>query len=98
MVNFAGDNRVASRSGTLFLYQGGSTTWRAELTGGDVDGFDSNSGVNELSAWDCFFGDAETATGTNNERSDARAGFGLLNCRGCNYSDATTYCRMVFRD
>ncbi len=98
MVNFLGDNRVASRSGTLFLYQGGSTTWRLELNGGDVDGYDNSGGVNEVAAWDCYFGDAETATGTNNERVDAQAGFGLLNCRGCTYSDATTSCRMVFRD
>jgi transposase-like protein len=98
MVNWAGDNRVASRSGTLFLYQGGSASWRLELNAGDIEGTDSTSGVNEVSAWDCFFGDAETSTGTNNERSDTRAGFGLLNCRGCNYSDATTSCRMVFRD
>lgn len=98
MVNFAGDNRVASRSGTLFVYQGGGTTWRVEQNGGDVDGFDNASGVQEVSAWDCFFGDAETSTGTNNERTDSRAGFGLLNCRGCTYSDATTSCRMVFRD
>lgn len=98
MVNFAGDQRVGSRSGTLFLYQGGTSSWRAELNGADIDGFDNSASNHELSAWDCFFTDAETSTGTSNQRTDAQNGFGLLNCRGCTFSDPTTSCRMVFRD
>ncbi|MCA3012722.1 MAG: hypothetical protein INH41_10035 [Myxococcaceae bacterium] len=97
MVNWTGDGRVATRSGTLFLTPTNST-WRLEVAGGDFDGSDGDNGTNEYSAWDCYFTDAHFSTGTNNNRVDNGAGFGLLNCRGCTYNDALTSCRLVFRD
>ncbi len=37
--------------------------------------------------------DSQAAVDTSNARSDNGSGFGLLNCRGCSYSDVTTTCR-----
>ena len=79
----------------LFLTEGGNQ-WRVDA--GDIEGTDANGTLNEVRAWDCFFGDTETMTDTNDGRQDNAAGFGLLNCKGCDDSDTLTRCRMVFRD
>lgn len=98
MVNWNNDGMVATRSGTLFLNQRpGFNAWRLELDGSDIQGVDGNNAVEEMSAWDCYFGDS-AATDANNNRNDPGLGFSLLNCRGCNYSDTNMTCRMVFRD
>lgn len=97
MINFDGTGSAATRDGVLFLSQS-SNQWRLELNGSDVEQTDSNNSVGEVSAWDCYFGDFNLSTDTNNGRADTNLGFGLLNCKGCNYSDTTVTCRMVFRD
>jgi transposase-like protein len=92
-----GDGNVATREGTLFLSQT-TRAWRAVFAGTtDVVGVDGAGGNNELSAWDCYFGDAENTDNLNN-RNDTAIGFSLLNARGGSYSDADTTCRIVFRD
>ncbi len=100
MVNWDGTGTVASRSGKLFMSQT-SNSWRFE---NDVQGVDGAGGYTDTSAFDCYFGDFDTATDVNNGRVDNGLGFGLLNCRvipnggGCNFSDTTTTCRVVIRD
>lgn len=98
MVNWNGDGSATTRSGHLYLSQT-TNTWRTELYGyADTEGVDSNGATTEISAWDCYFGDFNFAADSNNARQDTGLGFGLLNCRGCVYSDTATTCRMVFRD
>lgn len=98
MVNWDGNGAVATRSGTLFLSQGNNPNlWRGEVAGADIFGVDSDNAVNEYVFFDCYFGDS-TNNGGSNGRNDPNVGFSLLNCQGCNYSDTTTTCRMVFRD
>jgi len=75
-----------------------SRWWRFSSSAGDAAGTDAAGGVQEISAWDCYFGDSETYTGTPNGRADVAVGWGLLNCAGCNYSDATVTCRVVIDD
>jgi hypothetical protein len=96
MVNWQNNDGVAaSRSGTLFLSQS-SNGWRLEQAGNDVQGVDSNGGINELSNWDCYLTDADNSA--QNSRADTTVGFGFFNCAGCTYADTQTFCRMVFRD
>lgn len=100
MLNYDATNNVATRSGHLF-YSQISSAWRVELpygSGAEPIGTDGDSVLHEFSVWDCYLGDAETSTDTNNGRTDNGAGLGLLNCRGCTYSDATTVCRLILRD
>ena len=100
MVNWDGTGNVASRTGKLFMSQT-SNSWRFD---NDINGVDGVAGNNDVVAFDCYFGDSESATDTNNGRVDNGLGFSLLNCRvipnggGCNYSDSTTTCRLVIRD
>lgn len=96
MVNWNGDGMAATRSGTLFLSQTGSA-WRLEIAGSDFQGVDGDNSVAEFSAFDCYFGDANSSS-AGNARTDTGTGFSLLNCAGCTYSDTLTTCRMVFRD
>jgi hypothetical protein len=85
---------VASRQERLFI-SATSRWWR--FANNDVAGFDGTT-VQEWQPWDCYFGDAETYTGTTNGRADATAGFGLLNVAGGTYSDATVTCRVTIED
>ncbi len=95
MVNWDGTGNSASRSERLFL----STSTRAwRVSNNDVDGTDSNGGVNEWTPWDCYLTDAETWTGTSNGRADPGVGWALLNVAGGGYSDTTTTCRVIFED
>lgn len=94
MVNWDGTGNITSRAGHFFW----STTTNAWRLENDAAGTDANNVLEETSAWDCYFGDSNFATDTNNGRIDNGGGFGLLNCKNCLYSDTTTTCRMVFRD
>ena len=95
MINWDGLGNAASRSERLFL----STTTRAwRISNNDVDGTDSNGGINEWTPWDCFLTDAETYTGTPNGRADPVVGWALLNVQGGSYSDTNTTCRVIFED
>ncbi|MDP2272217.1 MAG: hypothetical protein Q8K32_15885 [Archangium sp.] len=67
-------------------------------TSGDAQGTDGNNAVSEISAWDCFFGDFNTSSDTNNGRLDNGVGFGVLNVRGGTYPDDQTVCRFIFND
>jgi hypothetical protein len=97
MVNWNNDGNVSSRSQHFYMSQTGSGTWRLE---NDVEGTDGNGAVTEWSAWDCYFGDFNYSSNTDNGRLDTGVGFGLLNCKGggCAYSDTAMTCRMTFRD
>lgn len=97
MVNWDSTGSVASRSGRLFLSQS-TNAWRLEVAGSDFLGTDANGAMDQYAAWDCYFGDAQQATDTNNGRSDSGTGFGFLNCRGCDYSDTMTTCRLILID
>ncbi len=88
---------VANREAQLFISET-SRWWRFNDAVGEPSGADGANGVQEISSWDCYLGDAETYTGTPNGRADATVGWGLLNCAGCSYSDATTTCRVVIED
>lgn len=79
---------------TLHLSQT-SNWWRDSL---DAEGVDGNSSTNEIKPWDCYLTDAETSTNANNGRLDNRAGFGVLNVKGGDYSDSLTTCRFIFED
>lgn len=94
MLNFDNTGAVASRSGHLALAEF-TGEWR---TDSDAQGTDNNSAVSEISAWDCYFGDFNFSTDTNNGRLDTGPGFGLLNVKGGTYRDNTTVCRLIFRD
>lgn len=100
MVNFdqpGQPGNVAHRQMRMYASET-SRWWRFSDNVGEPSGIDGSSGVQEIRAWDCFFGDAETYTGTVNGRADATVGLALLNCAGCDYSDATTTCRVVIED
>ncbi len=94
MLNYDNSGAVASRSGHLFLSVF-TNEWRLD---NDVIGTDSNNASTETSAWDCYFGDFNSASNTNNGRLDNGIGFGLLNASGGAYSDTTTICRLIFWD
>ena len=89
---------VASRGPKrLFMSQtAGSHWWR--FSDWDTAARDVNGSIGQTNSWDCYFGDAEEATNTSNGRRDSAIGFGVLNCRGCDYNDARTTCRYVFTD
>ena len=100
MMNWAVVNGSGtSRSGQLFMSKT-TTAWRVEMYGysTDTEGVDGNGAYTDLNAWDCYFGDFDFALNNTNGRQDTGIGFGLLNCKGCTYPDATTTCRMIFRD
>ena len=97
MINWDGTGNFSTRAGVLYM-SATSNVWRFDTANGDLSGTDSNGASTEIQTNDCYFGDNETATDSNNGRSDFGGGFGLLNCKGCNYSDATTTCRVTFRD
>ncbi|MCZ7687645.1 MAG: hypothetical protein M5U28_56460 [Sandaracinaceae bacterium] len=97
MINWSASGEpgnVASRNERLFISET-SRWWR--FANNDVSGFDGTT-IQEWSPWDCYFGDAETFTGSTNGRSDAGPGFGLLNVAGGSYSDATVTCRVTIED
>lgn len=95
MINWDGTGQIASRTARLFLSET-NTAWR--FADHDTSGIDSNAAIQEYAVFDCYFTDAETPTGAPNGRTDAAAGFGLLNIAGGLYSDATTTCRVVMID
>ncbi len=94
MLNYDNTGVVASRTGHLFLPVF-TNEWR---TSADAQGTDGNNAVSEISAWDCYFGDFNTSSDTNNGRLDNGVGFGVLNVRGGSYPDGQTVCRFIFRD
>lgn len=88
------DNNIASRTFQLFLSET-SKWWRGST---DTAGRDDDAVTNEFSPWDCYFTDAEESTNTNNGRKDDAEGWGLLNCKGCSYSDTLVTCRVILQD
>jgi hypothetical protein len=111
MVNYDGNGAIAPLSEQLYISETAERSWRMSNIGGTygglpVDGLDgSNTGIQSLQAWDCFFVDAELYTGVPNGHSDVTPGFGLLNYQGCaNWSpcnaatDSFMTCRVVIED
>ena len=94
MVNWDNNGGITSRRGHLFMSQS-NNEWRLDT---DTQGTDGNGTSTDWGAWDCYFGDFNSATDSNNARADNAIGFGLLNARGGSYSDTVMTCRIVFRD
>ena len=85
---------MASRGPYHLSYTG--SWWR--ISERDTEGKDNNGATNELSAWDCYFTDAESSTNSSNGRADNAPGFGLLNAKGGSYSDSSTACVLIVED
>ena len=94
MLNYDNTGVVASRTFHLFLPVF-TNEWRMS---NDAQGTDGNNAVSEFGVWDCYFGDFNTSSDTNNGRLDNGVGFGVLNLRGGTYPDGQTVCRFIFRD
>jgi hypothetical protein len=94
MINWNGTGVIGSRHERLFL----STTSNVWRLSNDTDGVDDNGGTQEWSPWDCSFTDAETSTGSGNQRADNGPGFGLLNQAGGGYNDIDTTCRVIIEN
>jgi hypothetical protein len=92
MINYDGSGLIASREERLFV---NGNAWRFS---NDISGQNNNGNVQEWKVWDCIFTDAETSTGSNNERADNNGRLGFLNVKGGSHSDSTTTCRVVIRD
>lgn len=100
MVNWATSEpgNVASRQAKLFVSET-SDWWRLTAAGNvDISGKDNDGAMVDWCAWDCCFTDAERSTDTNNGKTDAGKGFGLLNFKGGVYSDTTTNCKLIVED
>lgn len=88
---------IASQSTNLFISETSNWFRFGENVGGP-SGNDNDGVAQELNMWDCIITDAETSTGSNNERQDNSLGFGLLNARAGITDDTRTTCVFIFED